>query len=131
MRATSILPAGHWSAASQSVTLDSDRRFRRRLRFTTDQGREILLDLPDAIHIRGGDALSLEDGTCVEVHAAREALLEITAPSADALIRLISNAPLRDRLGVAGRDAAERSASPEIVATKAMEVYERITKGPR
>lgn len=88
MRAVSILPAGQWGAATQSVTLDYDRRYRRRLRFVTDQGAEILLDLPEAIHIRGGDALLLDDGTCVEVRAADEALLEITAPSADALIRL-------------------------------------------
>jgi urease accessory protein len=88
MRATSLLAAGKWHAAAHSVTLDYDRRFRRRLRFVTDQGVEILLDLPEAIHIRGGDALVLEDGSYVEVRAANEALLEIQAPSADALIRL-------------------------------------------
>ena len=88
MRATSLLTAGKWHAAAHSVTLDYDRRFRRRLRFVTDQGVEILLDLPEAIHIRGGDALVLEDGSYVEVRAANEALLEIQAPSADALIRL-------------------------------------------
>jgi urease accessory protein len=88
MRATSIIPAGKWNVAAHSVTLDYDRRFRRRLRFVTDQGAEILLDLPEAIHVHGGDALALEDGSCVEVRAANEALLEITAPSADALIRL-------------------------------------------
>lgn len=88
MRATSILAAGKWHEAAHSVMLDYDRRFRRRLRFVTDQGMEILLDLPGAIHIRGGDALVLEDGSYVEVRAANEALLEIRAPSADALIRL-------------------------------------------
>jgi urease accessory protein len=88
MRATSILPAGKWHTAAHSVTLDYDRRYRRRLRFVSDQGAEILLDLPEAIHIRGGDALALEDGSYVEIRAADEALLEITAPSADALIRL-------------------------------------------
>jgi urease accessory protein len=88
MRATSILAAGEWHEAAHSVTLDYDRRFRRRLRFVTDQGMEILLDLPEAIHIRGGDALVLEDGSYVEVRAANEALVEIQAASADALIRL-------------------------------------------
>lgn len=88
IRATNILPAGSWDAAAHSVTLDYDRRYRRRLRFVSDQGAEILLDLPEAIHIRGGDALALEDGTCAEIRAADEALLEITAPSPDALIRL-------------------------------------------
>jgi urease accessory protein len=88
MRATSILAAGKWRVAAHSVMLDYDRRFRRRLRFVTDQGMEILLDLPEAIHIRGGDALVLEDGSYVEVRAANETLLEIKAPSPDALIRL-------------------------------------------
>jgi urease accessory protein len=88
-RAQKIFRAGDWSAdAAQSVTLDFDRRYRRRLRFCTDQGEEILLDLPEAIHIRDGDALALEDGTLVAVHAAPEQLLEISAPSADLLIRL-------------------------------------------
>jgi urease accessory protein len=88
IRATTILPAGSWGTATHSVTLDYDRRYRRRLRFFSDQGTEILLDLPEAIHIRGGDALALEDGSAVEVRAADEALLEITAASSGALIRL-------------------------------------------
>ena len=70
------------------MTLDYDRRFRRRLRFVTEEGTEILLNLPEAVHIRGGDALALEDGSLVEVRAADEALLEVTAPTPDALIRL-------------------------------------------
>jgi urease accessory protein len=88
IRAIGILPAGSWAAAAHSVTLDYDRRYRRRLRFVSDQGAEILLDLPEAIHIHGGDALALENGACAEIRAADEALLEITAPSPDALIRL-------------------------------------------
>jgi len=88
MRATRILEAGTWADAADSVTLDYDRRYRRRLRFISDAGAEILLDLPEAIHIRGGDALVLEDGALVEVRAADEALLQITSPMPDALIRL-------------------------------------------
>jgi urease accessory protein len=88
-RAQQILRAGDWSLkAAQSVTLDFDRRYRRRLRFCSDQNEEILLDLPEAIHIRDGDALALEDGSLVEVHAAPENLLEISASSSDLLIRL-------------------------------------------
>ncbi len=87
IRASKHLRAGEWSGAAQSVTLDYDHRFRRRLRFRTNQGAEILLDLPEAIHIHDGDALALEDGGLVAVHAADEALLHITA-APDALIRL-------------------------------------------
>ncbi len=90
LRATRILPAGSWTTASlvDEITLDYDRRHRRRHRFTTPTGTEILLDLPDAIHIRNGDAMALEDGSCISVRAAHEELLEITAPDAHALTRL-------------------------------------------
>ena len=88
LNAIKIIPAGEWVEATESVTLDYDRRFRRRLRFITDQGRDILLNLPEAVHIHGGDALALEDGSLVAVKAADEALLEVSAPTSDALIRL-------------------------------------------
>jgi len=89
LKALKILRAGEWPApAAHSVTLDFDRRYRRRLRFTTAQDTEILLDLPEAIHIKHGDALALEDTTLVEVHAAPEALLEIRAAHPDLLARL-------------------------------------------
>jgi glycosyltransferase involved in cell wall biosynthesis len=50
---------------------------------------------------------------------------------ADAIIRLISDAPLRDRLAAATRALAERSASPKVVAARAIEIYDRAAKGPR
>ena len=58
------------------------------MRFVTASGTEILLDLPEAIHIRDGDAMAIEDGTCVAVRAAAENLLEIVAPDTDTLARL-------------------------------------------
>lgn len=89
-RATKILAAGSWAPAgvSDEITLDYDRRHRRRLRFVTASGGEILLDLAEAVHIRDGDAMVLEDGTCIAVRAAPEKLLEITARDADSLARL-------------------------------------------
>ena len=47
-----------------------------------------MLDLPEALHIRDGDALALEDGTCIAVRAALENLVEILAPDANTLARL-------------------------------------------
>ncbi len=89
IRAVAVLRAGEWQgAAGGQVTLDFDHRFRRRLRFTTASGAEILLDLPEAVHIRDGDALALEDGTLVAVIAAPEDLLEIRTENADMLARL-------------------------------------------
>src|SRR4030088_3246094 len=44
---------------------------------TGTRGLEFLLDLENAIALRGGDALVLEDGRLVEVVAAPEPLVEI------------------------------------------------------
>ncbi len=90
LRAIGIAPAGAWlaDAAIDEITLDYDRRHRRRLKFTASSGTEILLDLAQAIHIRDGDAMVLESGGFLAVHAAPENLLEVTAPDADTLARL-------------------------------------------
>ncbi len=82
--------AGSWlaDAAIDEITLDYDHRHRRRLRFCSGSGTEILLDLPEAIHIRDGDAMVLESGGFLAVHAAPENLLEITAEDPDTLTRL-------------------------------------------
>lgn len=90
LRATRIIPKGEWQAADviDEITLDYDRRHRRRLRFVTASGAEMLLDLPEAVHIHDGDAMGLEDGGCIAVRAAPEALLEVSVPDADALARL-------------------------------------------
>lgn len=90
LRAQKIARAGDWlpDAAIDEISLDYDRRHRRRLRFTASSGTEILLDLAEAIHIRDGDAMVLEDGGFLAVHAALENLLEVTANDADTLARL-------------------------------------------
>ncbi|WP_072394171.1 urease accessory protein UreE [Hyphomicrobium sp. CS1GBMeth3] len=70
------------------VTLGFDGRFRRRIALTGAKGLQFLLDLPQVERLRNGDALVLEDGRRVRVIAAPEPLAEITAPSADALVRI-------------------------------------------
>src|SRR5260370_4369816 len=72
-------PAGHWpkERATGSVTLDFDARHRRRIRLTTDQGEDVLLDLPKAVAMADGDALQLEDGRLLKVEAAAEAVVEV------------------------------------------------------
>jgi urease accessory protein len=57
------------------------------MRFSTVEGAEVVLDLAEAVHIRDGDAMVLEDGSFVVVQAADEELLEVSAP-ADELMRL-------------------------------------------
>ena len=85
-RITGILPeVSHYD---DSVRLDHDLRSRRRMVFTTVSGAPILLDLQRPAHLRDGDGLQLEDGAIVRVDAAAEALIEISAPSVAALVRI-------------------------------------------
>ncbi|EIZ77869.1 hypothetical protein WSK_3540 [Novosphingobium sp. Rr 2-17] len=70
------------------VRLDFDQRNRRRMVFTTEAGRPILLDMSRAVHLRDGDRLRLEDGSSVRVDAIGEALLQIHAHSSAELVRI-------------------------------------------
>lgn len=89
IRAGRVLPAKSWShAASDAVVLDFDARHRRRMAMTGERGLEFLLDLPEAVALKDGDGLVLEDGRVVEVKAALEPLAEITAADASTLTRL-------------------------------------------
>lgn len=76
------------SHSDDSVRLDHDLRTRRRMVFTTTSGAPILLDQQRPAHLRDGDGLKLEDGAIVRVDAAAEALIEISAPSVAALVRI-------------------------------------------
>jgi len=78
IRATRVLGQHRWKeAAADTVVLDFDDRHRRRMAMTGTRGLEFLLDLENAVALRGGDALVLEDGRLIEVVAAPEPLLEI------------------------------------------------------
>ena len=88
-RAIAVRPAGGWTQAPvDSVVLEFDDRHRRRIAMTGVGGLEFLLDLPDAVMLRSGDALQLEDGRLVEVVAAPEPLAEVRAGDAASLARL-------------------------------------------
>ena len=89
LRADKVVPAGQWSGApADTVVLDFDERYRRRVTMTGVGGLEFLLDLAEATMLRGGDGLSLEDGRVVEVVAEPEPLAEIRAADAAALTRV-------------------------------------------
>jgi urease accessory protein len=83
-------PAGHWpkEKAAGSLTLDFDARHRRRIRLTTDQGEDVLLDLPKAVAMADGDALQLEDGRLLKIQAAAEAVVEVRHKEPNQLMRL-------------------------------------------
>ena len=85
LRAETVIPAGAWSGEPvDSVVLDFDERHRRRVAMTGVRGLDFLLDLPEAVALRAGDGLALDDGRVVEVVAAPEPLAEIRAAHAEA-----------------------------------------------
>src|SRR4029077_9885067 len=89
MRATEVKGQHRWTEApADTVVLDFDDRHRRRMAMTGTRGLEFLLDLENAVALRGGDALVLEDGRLIEVVAAPEPLLEIKGSDPHHLIRV-------------------------------------------
>jgi urease accessory protein len=82
--------SGHWPEheAAGALTLDFDGRHRRRIRLLTDQGEDILLDLPKAVAMADGDGLRLADGRWLRVQAAAEPVVEIRHRDPAQLVRL-------------------------------------------
>jgi urease accessory protein len=89
IRATQVRGQHRWSESpADTVVLDFDDRHRRRMAMTGTRGLEFLLDLENAVALRGGDALVLEDGRLVEVVAAPEPLVEIRCSDPQHLVRV-------------------------------------------
>ena len=89
IRATQVRGQYRWTVApADTVVLDFDGRHRRRMAMTGTRGLEFLLDLENAVALRGGDALVLDDGRLIEVVAAPEPLLEIKGTDPHHLVRV-------------------------------------------
>ena len=89
IRANFVSPKGAWQAKpADTIVLDFDERHRRRIAMTGTHGLEFLLDLPETVMLRGGDALVLEDGRLIEIVAAPEELSEIRVGEPRDLARL-------------------------------------------
>jgi urease accessory protein len=89
IRATQVRAAHRWTQApADTVVLDFDARHRRRMAMTGTRGFEFLLDLENAVVLRGGDALVLDDGRLIEVVAAPEPLIEIRGNDPHHLVRV-------------------------------------------
>ena len=89
IRATQVRAQHRWpQAPADTVVLDFDDRHRRRMAMTGPRGLEFLLDRENAVALRGGDALVLEDGRLVEVVSAPEPLVEIRGADPHHLIRV-------------------------------------------
>ena len=88
-RAVSVAARGsRHDAPADCVVLDYDDRHRRRVAMTGVRGLAFLLDLPEAVALRGGDGLRLEDGRLVEVVGAPEPLAEIRCANAQESVRV-------------------------------------------
>jgi urease accessory protein len=89
IRATQVRAQHRWSEPpADTVVLDFDDRHRRRMAMTGTRGLEFLLDLENAVVLRGGDALVLEDNRLIEVVAAAEPLAEIRGNDPQHLVRV-------------------------------------------
>jgi urease accessory protein len=89
IRASQVRARRRWTdAPADTVVLGFDDRHRRRMAMTGTRGLEFLLDLENAVALRGGDALVLDDGRLVEVVAAPEPLVEIRGSDPHHLVRV-------------------------------------------
>jgi urease accessory protein len=68
--------------------LDAGERHRRRIVLTGERGTIFLLDLPQAVALRDGDGLVLDDGSVIRVTGKPEPLVEIAARTPHELMRL-------------------------------------------
>jgi urease accessory protein len=89
LRAITVRPQGaRTHPVADCVVLEHSDRQRRRIAMKGVQGTEFLLDLPEVVTLRGGDALELDNGDLVEVVAAPEALAELRVAQPRDLTRL-------------------------------------------
>jgi urease accessory protein len=89
-RASSVMSNGNFEHTRivDRVVLDAGERHRRRIVLTGERGTVFLLDLPQAVALRDGDGLVLDDGSVIRVTGRPEPLIEIAAASAHQLARL-------------------------------------------
>jgi urease accessory protein len=87
IQASKLISQGHGLAPvllkrAATVELDWDVRQKSRFDATDSQGRQLGVFLPRGTVVRGGDVLVAEDGSLIQVLAAPQAVLRITACTA-------------------------------------------------
>lgn len=89
-RGWAIRRAGFWNTevAADTVVLDAGDRHRRRIKLMGERGTEFLLDLDEAVALRDGDGIMLDDGGVVLVTGQGEPLAEIAARTPIEFVRL-------------------------------------------
>jgi urease accessory protein len=83
-------PSGEWPVDAEvgTLTLPYDDRHRRRVRLVSDQGADLLLDLPRAVVLEEDDGLKCEEGHWFRTIAAAEPVLEVVGRDTAHLARL-------------------------------------------
>ena len=81
-------PVGFSGKLIGTVTLDFDSRRRRRIRLTTDEGEDFLLNLAEVATLREGDILQLDTGDGIKIQAADEAVVDVMCADTAALVRI-------------------------------------------
>ena len=82
-------PIASTAVIIDTITLDRQSRYRRRVLLKTDSGRDLMLDLETAAYMADGDLLALQvGGEFIRVIAAPEPLLEIHVGDPLALARI-------------------------------------------
>jgi len=89
-RGWAVRRAGFWNPATAAdfVVLDAGDRHRRRISLKGERGTEFLLDLDEAVALRDGDGIMLDDGGIVLVTGQAEPLAEIAARTPLEFVRL-------------------------------------------
>lgn len=89
-RGFAIRRAGTWNAAAaiDRVVLGAADRHRRRIVLKGERGSEFLLDLDEAVAMRDGDGIVLDDGAVVLVAGEPESLVAVAARKPLDLVRL-------------------------------------------
>ena len=89
-RGWAIRRAGFWNPATaiDHVVLDAGDRHRRRIVLKGGRGTEFLLDLDEAVALRDGDGIMLDDGGIVLVAGQAEPLAEVAVRTPLALVQL-------------------------------------------
>ncbi|MBE7635340.1 urease accessory protein UreE [Sneathiella sp. P13V-1] len=70
------------------ITLDFDNRRRRRIRLTSDEGIDFLLNLEEVATLRDGDFLLLDEVEAIRVVAAQEPVVDVTCKNTAELVRV-------------------------------------------
>jgi urease accessory protein len=89
-RGWAVRRAGFWKPADAAdvVVLDAGDRHRRRIVLKAERGTDFLLDLDEAVALRDGDGIMLDDGGIVLVAGQAESLAEVSVRTPIALVQL-------------------------------------------